>query len=351
MISLNDTVALMQAVERFKTPASMLLDTFFPVIPEVAPTSTIQIDYRKGTRRLAPMIVRGAAGMNVARDSYQSSFYKAPLMGPARILDPEILRQRSFGEGIISTKTPEQRATEQQARDLAELQAMIINRKNKMAADILTTGKCVVKGYADDGMKQVVDTIDYNWDQKLTPSVTWDKSGATIYDDIHAMSEKIQENAGMVPTVMVVGKNVARYMMDNDQIMKWLAIPNAQNLTMFNFQPKIISPQVAFVGKIPALNLEVYTYAETYLDDDGTVKPFIGEDDAVIAIPGRGRQLHAAVTLLNEAGDGYNSYLAPYVPYYTANGDSQELKLTMYSRCIVAPEFADDFACIKTKGE
>lgn len=28
MISLNDTVALMQAVERFKTPASMLLDTF-----------------------------------------------------------------------------------------------------------------------------------------------------------------------------------------------------------------------------------------------------------------------------------------------------------------------------------
>lgn len=35
-IDFKDTLSLMQAVERMKTPASFLLDTFFPQVPAVA---------------------------------------------------------------------------------------------------------------------------------------------------------------------------------------------------------------------------------------------------------------------------------------------------------------------------
>lgn len=351
MINYTDTVALMQAVERFKAPATALLDTFFPVIPETATTSTVEVQFRKGNRRLAPYVVRGAKSVNVSRDGFKSEFYQPPMMAPSRVIDPEILSQRGFGEGVYSTKTGAQRATEMQARDLAALHDMILNRKNKMAADILTTGKCEIKGYADDGKEYVVDTIDYGWNNQITPATLWDNAGATIYDDIRNASMQIQENAGMVPTVLVVGKNVASYLFDNDQILKYLNIPSNQNLTMFNFQPKITAPQVMMVGRIASLNIEVYSYMETYLDDDGTVKPFLGENDAILGIPGRGRQLHGAVTLLNDQGSGYNSFIAPYVPYYNGNKETQELKLTMYSRCVLAPETVDDFVCIKTKGE
>lgn len=351
MINLKDTVALMQATERFTAPAATLLDAFFPVIPETATTSTIEVQYRKGNRHLAPYVVRGAKSVNVAREGFKSDFYKPPMMAPSRVIDPEALDERGFGESFFSTKTGAQRATEMQARDLAELQAMIINRKNKMAADILTTGKCDIKGYADDGKEVLIDTVDYHWDQKLVPSVLWDQANATIYEDIRNMSLKIQENAGMVPTVMLVGKNVAAYMLNNDQIMKYLSVPNAQNLSMFNLEPQIVSPQVMRVGMIASLNLEVFSYMESYLDDDGNVKPFLGENDVIIGVPGRGRQLHGAVTLLNDAQSGYNTFAAPYVPYYSGDKSNQELKLTMYSRCILAPETVDDFACIKTKGE
>lgn len=351
MINLNDTVSLMSAVERSKAPASLLLDTFFPVIPQVAVTPTIQIQIKSGDRRLAPFVVKGGKAVELKRSGFDEYFYQPPMMAPSRVVDPDMLNKRGFGEGFYSTKTPAQRATEIQARDLADLQAAIINRKNKMAADLLTSGKYEIKGYADDGKLVVTDVVDFNFDQKIVPSTTWDKAGATIFDDIKSASEKIQGASGMVPTVMIVGKNVAGYLLGNDQIMKWMGIPSTANLSMFNFAPRITSPQVAFVGRIPALNLEVYTYAESYLDDDGTMKGFIGDDDVIIGIPGRGRQYHGAVNLLNDAANDYITFAAPYVPYYSGNKESQELRLTMYSRCLVAPECITDFAVIKSKGE
>ncbi len=350
MIDIKDTIALASAVERFKAPARFLLDTFFPIVPTVATSEVIQIDSRKGTRRLAPVIVRGAKGVNMMRDGFDSRFYRAPLMAPSFVLDPAKVSVRGFGEGMYSTVSPAQRAAEQQARDLAELQAMIINRKNKMAADILTTGKCVIEGYADDGATVVNDTIDFGWDQALTPSVSWDNADAKILDDMESASEMIQESAGIVPTIAVVGKNVAKYILANNQIQKDLAVPNRENLTLMSLAPTYINPQVQFIGKIAGLNLEIYKDAETYTADDGSAKSFIPDDDMIIAVPGRGRQLHAAVTLLNGDHNGFNSFAAPYVPYYAGNEYDQELKLTMYSRCVLAPEFVDDWAVIHTKG-
>ena len=346
----KDTMALIAALENSTPPASFLLDTFFPIIPDTASTTKVEVQYRKAARRLAPFIVRGAKGIGIKRDPVESAIYKPPMMGPRRTLDPDVINGRGFGEGVYSTKTDADRARDMQARDLVELQNAIINRKNKMAADILTTGKCDIIGYADDGKEELVDSIDYGFDQILTPTTTWDKAGATIYSDIKGMSEKIQANAGQIPTAMVIGKNVFDYMINNDEIMKWLAVPSRDNLGIFSFAPRIVSPQVVRVGIIQALNLEVYTYGETYMDDDGKQKPFIGDNDVVISITGRGRQIHGAVTLVNQAENGYDTYAAPYVPYYSGNKEDQTLSLTMYSRCILAPECVNDWAVIKAKG-
>lgn len=348
-IELRDTISLMGVVERIKPPATMLVDTFFPKKPICTTQSVIQVDFSKRGRRLAPFVVRGASGVAMKRETFDSNFYKPPMLAPYRELSAEDLEPRGAGESVYSTLSGSQRANETLARDLVDLQGMIYNRLNKMAADLLTTGKCEIKGYADDGKVQLIDTFDTGWTQAITPTTKWDQAGATIFDDIKNASSLIQENAGMVPTVMICGKNVAEYMFNNDQIMKWMGIPSVQNLSMFNFAPRIVSPQVMFVGRIPALNLEVYTYAESYTDDDGKVKPFINADDVIIGVPGRGRQLHGAVNLLNDAGTGFNTYAADFVPYYNGDKSAQNLRLTMYSRVLLAPESVDDWACIHTK--
>lgn len=347
-IDFNNTYNLMQAMERFKAPASFLLDTFFPIMPTPSVQNFIAVEYRKGGRKLAPFIVKGAHGVNVSRDGSKVDVYQPPMMGARRIVSPEDVEARGFGENVYSTATPAQRAAAIQAKDLSDLQEMIINRKNKMAADILTTGKTEIKGYADDGQEVVTDTVSFDWTQEAKVATAWSDPAADIFGDIAAASEQIQESAGAVPTVMICGKNVAGYILKNEAIMKWLAIPSAANLSLMGLQPRITSPQVMRIGMIQALNLEVYSYAETYTDDDGTVKPFLAPDDVIIAIPGRGRQLHAAVTLVNPAANGFETYASAYVPQYTASRESNQLALTVYSRCVLAPEFVDDWAVIHT---
>ena len=351
MIEYNDTISLMAVMERIKPPASFLLDTFFPNTPPTAPTRVIETEYRKGGRKLAPFIVSGAKGINMKRDTSWIEHYTPPMVAPRRTLSPEDIEQRAFGETVYSTMPPAQRAAQIQARDLVELQSMIINRKNKMAADILTTGQCEIKGYADDGETHVLDVLKFDgWTQKITPSVTWDNPSATIYDDIKNASEMIQENTGIIPTLMLCGKNIEKYLIKNGEIREWLAIPNRENIAMLSIAPRFTSPQIRRIGLLQSLNLEVYSYTETYTDDDGVVKSFLGDNDVIIAIPGRGRQLHGAVTLLNDGGTGYNTFIGQYVPYYNGNKDTQEMALTMYSRFLLAPEWADDWALIKAKG-
>lgn len=351
MIEYNDTLSLMSVMERMKEPASFLLDTFFPQIPATAATSKIMVEYRKGGRRLAPFVVKGSKGVNVARETSWLETYTPPMVGPRRVIAPEDLEHRMFGETVFSTKTPAQRAAELQARDLVELRDMVINRKNKMAADILTTGKCDIKGYADDGKTVLLDTVSFpGWDQKLTPTTTWDKAGADIWHDIKNMSELIQENTGQIPTLMLCGKNIEDYLLSNEKIFKWLSVPSRENLALLALQPRFVSNQIRRIGLIQSLNLEIYSYAETYTDDDGTVKPFLDPDSVIIANPGRGRQLHGAVNLLNDSLNGYVTYSGQYVPYYSGDKNSQEISLTMYSRFLLAPAWADDWALIKAKG-
>lgn len=347
-IALNDTLSLITAVERIQTPASLLVDIFFPQVPAVSPGSTIAVEYRKHGRHLAPYVVQGAHGVSVAREGSAMRLYQPPVVAPRRILTAEDVRQRAFGENIQPGRHAEERANQLMAQDLVDLSSMIMNRKNQVAASILTTGGYTIEGYADDGKTVRADTISFDWDKKITPSKTWDLAGATIYSDLKNASEKIQEDAGMIPTVAIVGKNIAEYLINNDEISKWLMVPNAANLSMMSFQPRYTQPQIMRVGMIQSLNLEIYQYNETYLDDAGKVQSFIGENDVVIGIPGRGRQLHGSIDLVQDDGT-FKSYDSEMVPQYSADKGNNQTAVTMYSRFILAPETSDDWAYIKAK--
>ena len=357
MFEYNDTLTLMAAMERFKPAASFMLDTFFPNTPPAYTTSKIGVETRKGHRRLAPFVTREGRGVNIGRESSQMRFYEPAMMGPRRVINPDDINSRAFGEGVYSTTTPAQRAAALQARDLRDLQDTIMNRKNKMAADLMTTGKYSISGYADDGVTPLNETIDFGLENIITPAVTWDNPAAKIIDDLQAASELIQENAGAVPTVAICGKNIMRYLRDNTQLQKLLDI---RNYNIGSFAPRITAPQAMFICSIPSLSLELYSYAETYADDMDTftdaagvthakIKPFLDEDTVIIGVQGRGKQLHGAITLVNESGS-FETYAANYVPYYNASKESNTLSLTVYSRCVLVPEYVDDWAVIKAKG-
>lgn len=349
IFGITDTITLIEAVEQFKKPATYLTETFFNQKMPVANTSWIGFEVFKGKRQLAPHIVRGGRGKDIGRENVDAKFYSAPMVGPRRVIGIKDMEMRMIGEQpIFSTLKPEERAAAMQARDLQDLLARIENTKNKMCADILTTGRYVVSGYADDGERVIEDTIDYGFTNVKTASPTWDNANAKIYDDLEYCCDKIAEDTGELPTMLLCGANVEKYMLANKEIRDWLLVNNRQNLTMASLQPKYLAPQTRYLGTLTALGLEMYSYLETYWDDaTQSVKPFIPADTAIVIKPGKGKQLFGAITLMDDAGP--KTYAAENVPVYDVDKRANAMSLTVYSRFLMVPEDVSDWYVIQVK--
>lgn len=351
MIDINDTRTLLDVVERSYKPTTTLVDTFFPNVQTFL-TNTVDIEYRKNGRKMAPFVVPGSKGVNMAREGSRIRTYKPPMMRPKRVITVDDAQRRGFGEDVYSKRTPAERAQEIRARDMAELIDMIARREEWMAAQLLINGKYDCKGYADDGKTVVVDTVSFDeFDGKVTLSGTdtWDNASAKIYSNIGDVSQKIRREAGLVPTVAVCASNVVNYLLNNEELYKYLLVPSRDNLALMSIQPRLERPELLRVGFIQALNMEIYAYDGVYEDDEtGELMPYIPDDHIIIGVPGRGKRLYGAVTQIESDGT-LQTYEGAYVPKVTVDKESDTSALIMSSRCVITPEFLDDWGVIKVK--
>lgn len=144
MINIDDTRTLLGVVERSFKPTTTLIDTFFPE-EKTFITEYVEMEYRKGARRMAPFVVPGTKGVNLARTGTNVRTYKAPLMKPKRVTEASDIMRRGFGETVYSQRTPAERAQEMRARDMAELIESCVRRQEWMAAQVLINGSCRLK--------------------------------------------------------------------------------------------------------------------------------------------------------------------------------------------------------------
>lgn len=339
MININDRISLIRAAEQIKPPATYLVDQFFPTV-EQNPTETLMMEYRKrGREKLAPYIVEGGKGINVNREGSKFRVYSPPMVAPKRVITQRDVNRRGFGEmPYFSTMSVEERQAKLQADDLYDLISMVKNRKEAMAAELLTTGKITVEGYADDGLLTRIDEVQFEWLGDQVIMVDWDNANAKIFDNLQAMSERIQEEAGEIPSLMVVGKNVPKYLRKNKELLDWLMVPNRQNLAFASFEPRYLSPLVQYVGTISALGIEIVSYNATYTDDSGNLVPFVGPNEIILGCPRLGSVQHAAITLIDDGETGFQGYAAEYVPSYTVSKDANAMSLTLWSRFMLVPE-------------
>lgn len=347
----NKTTTLLAAIDRQYVPNTLLIDTFFPG-ENTFITESVQIEYRKGTRLVAPFIVPGAFGVNMARTGSKLREYTPPMMAPSRVISTKEIMQRTFGEDIYSQKTPAQRAAEIMARDLLDTIDMCTRRQELMAAQLLTTGQYTCEGYADDGNKVIVDTFVLDgFENKVTLSGndTWDNPDAKILDDLTEMSDKISTASGIIPTVGITSRNVANYILNNKQILDIMMVPSRENLSILSFAPAIVSPYVTRLGYIQSLNLDLYVYNGTYADPKtGKATHYIPDNCFIMGVKGLGKRLYGAITQL-ESDDQFHTYEGKYVPKILSNKRSDTKEMRMGSRCVILPQTADDFGVIKVK--
>jgi len=340
-INIYETRVMLAAIEKMMPVRTFFRDTFFPNV-DTEITENIDVDFKKGKRKMAPFVAPRVGGVTMDRQGYVTKTYKPPRIAPQRLLTRDDISARAMGEAVYSRRTPEQRAAELLGKDLAELDEYITRREEWMCREILINGRVTMKGYVDDTSKKTIDeTVDFNFTNKetLLNEAKWDTDTADIFGDLQRWRLAVIQSSGRAPNVCFMASDVATLFIKNPAVQ---SLFDKKSIVVGNIEPTIKNDAVTFIGKITALGLEIYSYDDWYLDDDGVEQPMMPEKTLILARTGMGRRLYGAITQMENNGE-FVTIEGTRVPKVWADVNNDVKMVRLSSRPLPVPEDVDDW--------
>jgi hypothetical protein len=258
-ISIFDPRTMDKITKRLPPVRTFLLDTFFKR-KKTFTTKSIDMDFKKGGRALAPFVHPAIGGETIPNTGFETKSYTPPLVAPNKITTAGDLESRNAGENIYSGTTPAQRAVQKLAEDLGELNEMIVRRKEWMAAQSIFTGKIPIIG------KGLKETVDFSFTNKetLDAAKRWNNDAADPIADLERWHEKVQKTGFTNCDVCIMATDVARAFINHKKVQKILDVTRIELAVI---APRQLPNGARYIGTIPMLGLDIYTYNEWYLDD------------------------------------------------------------------------------------
>jgi hypothetical protein len=329
-----------EIVRRLPPVRTFFRDTFFRN-SRTFPTKSVDVDYVKGNRAVAPFVHPKVGGKTVFRDGYQTKSYTPPLVAPDTITTLDDLLERMPGENPYSGRTPADRAVEMLRDDFARMLESITRREELMCAQSIFNGAVPIIG---EGLDEV---IDFGFTNNVTitdPAATWDSSTATPLDDLDDWNEILQQRGFVNGDIAICGKKVAHCLVNNPQVKSLLDIKNYQ---IARIEPRNLPSGYTYLGTYKG-SLDIYTGNEWYLDDwtdpENPVElPLIPVGKlALMSTAARYSMYYGAVSILNDAGQ-WNTVEGNRVPNTWVEHRPDRRFLQLSSRPLPVPHEVDSW--------
>ena len=269
MSGIYDTKTMLPVIEQQMRPKTFLKDLFFPS-RETFNTGIIEVDVVKDKRTVAPFCSPVKNGIVVKKEGFSTSQFEAPYIHPKFPITAEDLLKRQPGENGYSAKSPEERAMEQQGKDFAKLDKMITAREEIMCRDALIDGKILIHG--DDVQRELdfggVATITLSGADLWSAPTTSDPLG-----DLEDAKIERQKISGINPTVCIMDPVSAKIFKTHPKVLDALDVKNVE---LGVIKPQELANGATYIGRIAALGLDLYSYAEWYeaLNNEGELESF-----------------------------------------------------------------------------
>lgn len=299
-------------------------------------------DFRKGSRRMAPVVHPGTGGVLMERQGYETREIGFSTIAPERVIEAEQLQTRAFGENILGAMTPAERAKKMQARDLVDMRKAIQRRREHMVHQVALEGKLKLFEYTNEGRSLKENLVaDYNFTNFYAPATAWDQAGSDVEYDMQKMLDLIQEGLGYVEWI-IMAPDVANAMLKNSDYIKHLDI---RNVNVGDINAKYRGQGVRFLGH-NIDGVEMYSFAGTMVDDDGLVKPILPSGKLLMGHRGMLVEYHGPVTQVEEVGANaqHKTYIKKEVPLRYGSIESNAIKNRLTSRPTYVPENVNGWA-------
>lgn len=346
-----DTHTLLMSIQQLTPVSTFLRDRYFGTT-NLFSTTDVLIEYRDGSKKLAPFVAPRKGGVTMLRKGYTMERFTPPFIAPKRNLSIDDLNKRGFGEALLSTLTPEQRQQVQLLKDAEDLIEFITRREEAMAAEVMLTNGCIMKHIADDVTEDdEIEVRFYEGDvnpAQYAPQVKWNEADADIMGDLAAMARTLAKK-GLRASDLVCSPDVADTIVNNEKIQKLL---DNRRYEVGEVKPETLPAGAAVMCKLNVNGriISVISYDETYTDDSGNDVLFIPNGKCVMTAPGAGRILYGAISQVEQKDGQFHTYTGKRVPKYLSNAEGNTRSLTMSSSPLLIPNNKNCFLSSEVLG-
>lgn len=312
-VSIYEPRTMGRVVRKLPPVRTFFRSTFFGH-EETFVTKNVDVDFVKGSRKVAPFVHRVIGGKTVPNTGYSTKTYTPPLVAPDKITTVDDLLNRQAGESLISGRTPAERAVLKMASDFMELRDMIARREELMCVQSIFSGKIPVIG---EGLNEIIDFGFTNNEVITTATKKWSNAASDPIGDLKRWHKKVQQSGFVNCDMCIMSDDVATAFINHEKVQKLLDVKN-YNLAVI--QPKQLPNGVTYIGTIHELALDIYTYNEWYLDDwtneaSPEEKPMVPAGSlALLNSNAQYSMYYGAITLIDDATGNFRTIEGKYVP-------------------------------------
>ena len=347
-VSIYEPRTMMGVIRKLPPVHTFFRSTFFSK-EKTFVTKSVDMDYKKGARKLAPFVSREIGGKVVPNTGYTTETYTPPFIAPDRVTTIDDILDRQPGESLYSGRTPAQRAVIQMSEDFTDLREMILRREEWMCAQAMLTGKIVVLG---EGVK---DTIDFRFTNLIDISKDAKRKwkGGTVqnkYADLKAWHEKVQKEGFTNCNVCIMASDVVTEFLMDEQIRKLLDV---KNYALAVIKPTQKENNVTYIGTIHELGLDLYQYNEWYVDDwtdpaTPVELPMVPAGTLMMASThAKYSMYYGAISILNQKTEKWETVAGKYVPDTFIKKRPDRRFLSLQSAPVPVPHEVDSWLVAK----
>jgi hypothetical protein len=289
---LYGTATLLPVVRVAPVESAYWMDNFF-TRELTFDTEQVMFDRIQTYRRMAPFVSPVVQGRVMRSRGFETRAFRPAYVKPKHIVDPNRQFARTVGETPgLGSLSPAARWNQAIAENLREERNSIQRRENWMAAQAIIHGRVTITG--EDYPTQVVDFLR---DNGLTyipvGTARWGKADADPLGDIARLRTLAFKKSGSVITRLTMGLDAFDLFFADADVQKLLktelgAIPRTSDsvLSAFGSTDTPFEYRGVLQGANGQGRVEVYTYNETYEDEDYNEVAMMSSYDVIGTGPG-----------------------------------------------------------------
>ena len=350
-VNILDTYYMAGLWEGLSPVNTFFRDRYFPTAAgDIYAADKVLVEYRDGDNDMAPFMVLDADPINVKREGYEIHDYEPTCIKQSRNLTADQLKQRGFGEAILSQSTEEERAAKLVQEDLALLERRFTRTEEYLCAQTMINNGFTVNEMLDAntvGKQATVKFYDPNLgnDGAYTIGTAWTSSTgwSEIVEDVRNMCRSLTRR-GLPAKDLVVGQAVADVLLANTDFRALvdkmsgivIASPIVQELTKYD--------GVSLLGVINfgGYMLNVIVVDEQYRGLDSSTPPvpewknYFPAKSIMVTAPGAGHLMYAHIVHMDDEGN-IETITGKRVPDLFVDRKRKVREIILESRPFAAP--------------